>query len=124
MNLNKVMLIGRVTRDPELKTTTGGTSVVSFSLATNDTYKNKNDEKVEETEFHNCVGYGGIADTIGTFVKKGQEIYVEGKKKTRSWEKDGKKNYAVEIIIEKFQFGQKAKGSAEEDDEEEVTPHF
>ena len=105
MNLNKIMIIGRATKDPEIKTTPGGTKVVKFGMATNDVYKDKAGQKVEETEYHNCVAFGKLAEVIGSFVKKGQEIYVEGKKKTRSWEKDGKTNYIVEVIVDVMQLG-------------------
>jgi single-strand DNA-binding protein len=105
MNLNKIMLIGRATKDPEIKTTPGGTTVAKFGMATNDVYKDKAGQKVEETEYHNCVAFGKLAEVIGSFVKKGQEIYVEGKKKTRSWEKDGKTNYIVEVIVDVMQLG-------------------
>lgn len=113
MNLNKVMQIGRVTKDPELKAIPSGTKVCSFSLANNRVWKDANGAKKEETDFHNVVAFGKTAETIGTWVKKGSLIYIEGRLKTRTWEgADGKKNYRTEIICESFQFGPKAAGAS------------
>lgn len=110
MNLNKAQVIGRVTRDPELKALPSGGSVVSFSLASNRTWKDKDGQKQEEVDFHNIVAFGKIADTIAQYVVKGQLLYVEGRMKTRDWEdkETGKKMYRTEIIVEQFQFGPKA----------------
>jgi len=111
MNLNKLHLIGRVTKDPELKTLDSGMSVVKFGLATNNVYTNKNGEKIEETDFHNITAWGKTAETIAQYVIKGQELYVEGRIQYRSWDKqDGSKGYATDIICATFQFGQKSKG--------------
>lgn len=112
MNLNKAQVIGRVTSKPEGKALPNGTTVTSFSLATNHVYK-KDDQKHEETEFHNIVAFAGLADTIVRYVVKGQEIYIEGRLKTQSWEdkETGKKMYRTEIIADKMEFGQKPKGS-------------
>lgn len=114
MNLNQATLIGRVTRDPELRTLPNGTPVVKFSIATNNTYKNKEGQKVEETDFHNVSAFGRLAETIGQYVKKGQELLVIGRIKNRSWDKpDGTKGYATEIMMDTFSFGAKPKGSEE-----------
>lgn len=114
MNLNQATLIGRVTRDPELRTLPNGTPVVKFSIATNNTYKNKEGQKVEETDFHNVSAFGRLAETIGQYVKKGQELLVIGRIKNRTWEKqDGTKGYATEIMMDTFSFGAKPKGSEE-----------
>ena len=78
MNLNKAQVIGRVTRKPEAKALPNGTSVTSFSIATNRVYK-KDGEKVEETDFHNIVAFAGLADTIAQYVVKGQELFIEGR---------------------------------------------
>lgn len=112
MNLNKAQVIGRVTRKPEAKALPSGVSVTSFSIATNRTYK-KDDQKVEETEFHNIVAFGGLADTIARYVEQGQELFIEGRMVTRSWEdkETSKKMYRTEIVAEKMEFGQKKKGS-------------
>lgn len=113
MNLNKVFLIGRVTNDLELKSTTTGSNVVKFGLATNRNYTDKSGKKVETSQFHNCVAFGKVADILSRFVKKGQEMMIEGRIEYRQWEsKDGGKRYATDIMIENFQFGQKASGAS------------
>ncbi len=107
MYLNKVFLYGNLTRDPELKALPSGSNVVSFGLATNRTYKDKNGAKQETTEFHNVVAFGRTADVIAQYVKKGRPLFVEGRLQTRSWDdkESGKKNYRTEIVLENFQFG-------------------
>lgn len=113
MNLNKAQLIGRVTNDPEMKALPSGMSVVKFGLATNHIYKTKEGEKKETAQFHNCVAFGKVAEIIGQWVQKGQEVYVDGRIEYRTWDKkDGTKGYATEIVIENFQMGAKAKGGA------------
>lgn len=113
MNLNKAQLIGRVTNDPEMKALPSGMSVVKFGLATNHVYKTKEGEKKETTQFHNCVAFGKVAEIIGQWVQKGQEVYVDGRIEYRTWDKkDGTKGYATEIVLENFQMGAKAKGGA------------
>lgn len=112
MNLNQVNLIGRVTKQPELKKLPSGTSVVSFAIATNHSYKKETGEKVETTSFHNCKAFGKVADTIGQYVVKGQELFVDGRIEYRQWDKtDGTKGYATEILVNNFQFGQKPGGT-------------
>jgi single-strand DNA-binding protein len=113
MNLNEVTIIGRVTQAPEAKSLPSGTTVTSFSIATNRTYKDKDGNKQEETDFHNIVAFAGLADTIVRYVVKGQEILIKGRLKTRSWDKDGTKMYRTEIIAEKMEFGQKPQGTQE-----------
>ncbi|HVX90209.1 MAG TPA: single-stranded DNA-binding protein [Candidatus Paceibacterota bacterium] len=105
MYLNKVTLYGNLTRDPEVKALPSGQQVANFSIATNRTYKDKNGQKQEQTEYHNVVAFGRTAEVIGQYVKKGRPLFVEGRLQTRSWEADGKKNYRTEIIVENFQFG-------------------
>ena len=101
MNLNKAMLIGNLTRDPELRTTPTGDSVVSFSIATNFTWKDKAGEKQERVEFHNIVAWRKLAEIIGQYLKKGSKIYIEGRLQTRSWEdQNGTKRYRTEIIAD------------------------
>jgi len=115
MYLNKVLLYGNLTRDPELKALPSGSNVVNFGLATNRTYKDKNGAKQETTEFHNVVAFGRTADIIAQYVKKGRPIYVEGRLQTRAWDdkETGKKNYRTEIIVDTFQFGDSARGAGE-----------
>ena len=88
-----------------------GSQVTSFSLATNRTYKDKEGAKKEETEFINAVAFGKQAETIAQWVRKGQILYIDGRLKTQSWEKDGVKHYKTEVVVESFQFGPKAAGS-------------
>ncbi len=111
MNKNSAIIIGRVTKDPQLKTTPSGQSVCSFSMATNQVWNDKNGQKKEKTEFHNIVFWGKTAETISKYVTKGQELLVEGRIETRKWEdQDKRTHYATEIIGESFSFGQKPKG--------------
>lgn len=109
MNCNKSIIIGRLTRDPELKTTPNGTSIATFGVATSQKWKDKSGQKQEKTEFHNVVAWGKQGEVIGQYFVKGQEIYVEGRLETRSWDdKDsGKKMYRTEIVLERFDFGAK-----------------
>lgn len=114
MNLNKVLLVGNLTRDPELKALPSGSKVVSFGIATNRIWYGEDKQKKEEVTFHNVTGFGKMAENIAQYMKKGQSILVEGRMQTRSWDdKDsGKKMYKTEVIIESFQFGPKAGGAS------------
>ena len=107
MYINKAFLFGNLTRDPELKSLPSGIKVVSFSLATNRTWKDKNGVKQESVNFHNIVAYGKPAEIIAQYVKKGSSLFVEGRIDTRSWDDktDGTKKYRTEVIVENFQFG-------------------
>jgi single-strand DNA-binding protein len=107
MYLNKVLLYGNLTRDPELKALPSGGQVANFGIATNRTYKDKAGAKQEATEFHNIVAFGRTAEVIAQYMKKGRPIYVEGRIQTRSWDdkESGKKNYRTEIVVDTFQFG-------------------
>lgn len=119
MYLNKVQLIGNLTRDPELKALPSGVQVASFSIATNEVYYDKNKQKQEKVEFHNIVVFGKIAENVGRFLKKGSQVYVEGKLQTRSWDKEGVKQYRTEINALSVQFGSKPKGQTETASEQE-----
>lgn len=113
MYLNKVYLIGNLTQDPEFKALPSGSSVTSFTLATNRTWMDKQGQKQETAEYHNIVAYGKQAETISQYLKKGALLMVEGRLQTRSWEaQDGQKKYKTEIIVDTFQFGPKGSGSA------------
>jgi single-strand DNA-binding protein len=105
MYLNKVQLYGNLTRDPEIKALPSGQQVANFAIATNRSFKNKEGQRQEQTEFHNVVAFGRTAEVIGQYLKKGRPIFVEGRLQTRSWEAEGKKNYRTEVIVENFQFG-------------------
>lgn len=99
MDLNEVNLLGRATRDAELKSTPNGTSVATVSVATGDNYTTKEGKKVEDTEFSNIVFWGKLGEIAGEYLTKGKRVYIKGKLKTRSWEgDDGKKRYRTEII--------------------------
>lgn len=111
MNLNKVFVLGNLTRDPEVRTTPGGQQVASFSIATNRVWYNQAKEKNQEVEFHNIVLWGRLAEIAGQYLKKGQMALIEGRIKTRSWQaQDGTKKYRTEIIAENMQMGPKTQG--------------
>ena len=113
--LNKVMLIGRLGKDPELKYTNTGTAVCTFSLATNDTFKDKDGKQIDNTDWHNCVAWAKLAEICGQYLKKGTSVYLEGKQRTRSWDQDGVKKYMTETIIERIEFlGNKTENSQPE----------
>ncbi len=129
MYINKAIIYGNLTRDPELKALPNGNAVVNFSVATNETWKDKSGAKQERVEYHNVVFYGKVAEVINQYCKKGSGIYVEGSMQTRSWEKDGVKQYKTEIVGSNFQFGSKSgdKSISEKSDtieysEDEINP--
>jgi single-strand DNA-binding protein len=104
MSVNKAILVGYVGTDPEVRYLDSGTAVCNFRLATSEVYKNKNGEKVTTTEWHNVVLWRGLAETAEKYVKKGTQLYIEGRIKTRSWDdKDGNKRYTTEIICDILQ---------------------
>lgn len=101
MNLNKAMIIGNLTRDPEVRTTPQGTSVASFSVATNFVWNDQSGQKQEKAEYHNIVAWRKLADIIGQYLKKGSKVFIEGRLQTREWTgQDGVKRYRTEIIAE------------------------
>ena len=104
-SVNKVIVLGNLGKDPELRYTPAGTAVVSISVATSRNWKNKETgERMEETEWHRLVAYDRIAEIIGEYCKKGKPIYVEGRLKTRKWQdKDGRDVYTTEIVVESLQ---------------------
>jgi len=103
-DLNKAILIGRLTKDPELRYTQGGTSVCSFSIANNRTYVSAG-EKKETVSFFNCVAWAKTGEVIAEYCKKGQRIGIEGRLQQRSWDdQEGKKRQTVEIVVDNFQF--------------------
>ena len=107
MYLNKAILIGNLTRDPELKSLPSGIKVCSFSLATNRVWKDKNGARQESADYHNVVVFGRQAETVAQYMKKGSSILVEGRMQTRSWDDktSGEKKYRTEIIADRTQFG-------------------
>lgn len=113
MYLNKVFLIGNLTRDPELRAIPSGTKVVQIGLATNRVWKDQSGARKESTEYHNVVAFGRQAETLAQYCRKGSSLYIEGRLQTRSWDgQDGKKNYRTEIVLDSFQFGPKAGGGS------------
>ena len=112
MYLNKALIIGNLTRDPELKALPSGSKVCTFSLATNRSYKDKDGNRQEAVEFHNIVVFGKTAELAAQYLKKGSQALVEGRIQTRSWEdKEGKKNYRTEIVADNIQFGFRTGGT-------------
>jgi single-strand DNA-binding protein len=105
MYLNKAMIYGNLTRDPEMKALPSGMSVTSFSIATNRVYNDRDGKRQEQVEYHNIVVFGKQADTAAKYLKKGSGAYVEGRLQTRSWDKDGQKMYRTEIVADRVQFG-------------------
>ncbi len=113
MYINKAIVFGNLTRDPELRALPSGAQVCSFSIATNRTYKKADGTKQEEVEFHNIVVFGRQAENCAQYLKKGSTAYVEGRIKTRSWEKDGVKHYKTEINADTVQFGPRSTGGGQ-----------
>lgn len=113
MNVNKVILVGRLTRDPDMRTTASGQSVASISLATNNFWTDKSGTKQEKTEFHNVVLWGRLAEVAGQYLTKGQECFVEGRLQTREYTaKDGTQKKTTEIVGETMQLGSRAQGAS------------
>jgi single-strand DNA-binding protein len=105
MNLNKVMLIGRLGRDPETRYTNSGSAVANFSIATTDTWKDKQGQKQERTEWHNIVAWARLADFSQNYLKKGRLIYVEGRLQTRDWtDNQNVKHYKTEVVANNILF--------------------
>ena len=101
MDLNKAMIIGRLTRDPEMKNTPTGTTVTSFSLATNFVWNDKDGQRQEKVEFHNIVAWRRLAEICGQYLRKGGKVYIEGRLQTRDWVgQDGVKRYRTEVIAD------------------------
>jgi single-strand DNA-binding protein len=109
MYLNKAILIGNLTRDPELKAIPSGNKVCTFSMATNRTYKDASGVRQEKTDYHNIVVWGKTAENVAQYMKKGSQILIEGRMETRSWDDaaTGTKKYRTEIIADTVQFGSK-----------------
>lgn len=113
MYLNKALIIGNLTRDPELKSLPSGIRVASFSVATNRVWKNKDGAKQESVDYHNVVVFGRQADIVGQYLKKGGSVLVEGRMQTRSWDDaSGTKKYRTEIIADRVQFGPRKEGGS------------
>lgn len=112
MYLNKAIIIGNLTRDPETRSLPSGVKVCSFAVATNRVWKDKTGMRQEDTQYHNVVVFGPQAETVSQYLRKGSSALVEGRMQTRSWDgPDGKKQYRTEIVADRVQFGPRAGGS-------------
>lgn len=100
--------MGNLVRDPEQKALPSGMAVTNFSVATNRVYKDRDGNRQESADYHNVVVFGRQAENSAQYLKKGQNVYVEGRIQTRSWEQDGQKKYRTEIVAERVQFGPKS----------------
>jgi len=122
--VNKVILVGNLGKDPEVRSLESGTKVASFSLATTESYKNKEGQKVEQTEWHNIVMWRGLAEVAEKYLRKGGQIYLEGKIRTRTWDdKEGNKRYTTEIIADTFtMLGSKREDTPQSTNVSEPTP--
>jgi single-strand DNA-binding protein len=107
MYLNKALIIGNLTRDPELKALPSGIKVCSFSVATNRVWKDQNGAKQEAADYHNIVVFGRQAETVAQYMKKGSQVMIEGRMQTRSWDDatTGTKKYRTEVVADRVQFG-------------------
>jgi len=115
VGVNKVILLGNLGRDPDLKYLEGNIARVSFSLATTDAYKDKNGNRVEQTEWHNIVVWRALAENAEKLLKKGTQIYIEGKIQTRQWnDKDGQKKSVTEIVADTFKIIQKRDANSQQ----------
>jgi single-strand DNA-binding protein len=111
MDLNKVILVGRVTADPQVRSTPGGQSVTTIGVATNRTWTDKAGQKQEQTEFHNVVLWGRTAEIAGQYLTKGAMVLIEGRLQTRSWtDKNGQQRKTTEVMAERMQLGPRAAG--------------
>ncbi|MCD6149178.1 single-stranded DNA-binding protein [bacterium] len=112
MNVNKAILVGRVTRDPDVRNTASGQAVTNIGLATNNYWTDKAGQKQEKTEFHNIVLWGRLAEIAGQYLIKGQEAYIEGRIETRTYTgKDGAERRVTEIVAENMQLGSRPRGA-------------
>ena len=115
MYLNRATIIGNLTRDPEIRALPSGIQVATFGVATNRVWKDKDGAQKEDTQFHNIVVFGRQAETSAQYLRKGQQVLVEGRMQTRSWDDktSGEKKYRTEIVADRVQFGQKPGGPSQ-----------
>jgi len=123
--LNKCLLIGRLGKDPEARALPNGNPVVNFSIATDETYKNKEGEKISKTEWHKIIAFGKLAEICSQYLVKGQLVYIEGKIQTRAWDnKEGQKQYSTEIVADQMKMlssGEKKEGKTPPQNRQEST---
>lgn len=123
MNLNKVFILGNLTRDPELRQTPSGQAVCSFGVATNRFFTDSSGQKQKQAEFHNVVAWGRNAEIVNQYLHKGSSILVEGRLQTRSWQdQQGNKHWKTEIVADRIQLGPKTSGAAAGETREEQKP--
>jgi single-strand DNA-binding protein len=124
MNLNKIFIIGNLTRDPEIRNLPSGQSVASFAIATNRFYNDKSGQKQKDSQFHNIVAFGRLAEISSQYLKKGSLAMIEGRLQHRSWEgQDGQKKYRTEIVAQSRQLGPRGGfAPAEESAKKEIPP--
>lgn len=116
-SVNKVIILGNLGRDPEIRYTQGGTAVCQLNVATTRTYTNKSNDRVEETEWHRVVVWGKQAESCGNYLSKGRQVYIEGRLQTRNYDdKDGNKKYITEIVADVVQFLGGRAGAGEQSD--------
>lgn len=112
MYLNKAMIFGNLTRDPEMRALPSGMNVTTFGIATNRVYNDRDGNRQEQTEYHNITVFGKQGENCAKYLTKGSSAYVEGRLQTQSWEKDGVKHYRTEIVADRVQFGPRSGGGA------------
>ena len=120
--INKVIVVGNVGQEPDIKQTTNGSTIVNLSIATSESWKDKNTgDQQERTEWHRVVFFNRLAEIVEKFVKKGSKVYIEGSLRTRKWQKDGQDRYTTEIVASEMQMLDSRGGAT---DEGGVKPHF
>ena len=125
MGVNKIILIGNLGADPEVRSTSGGTPVANFRLATSETYKNREGQRETRTEWHRVVTFGRLAEICGQYLKKGKQIYIEGRIQTREWEdQTGNKRWTTEIVANQMQMlGRAGDGGGGSPDDSQETQY-
>lgn len=119
MSVNKVIILGRIGQELELKYTSNGKAVVNLSMATSEKWTDSSGQKKEKTEWHRVIAYGKQAELLHQYCAKGSELYIEGRLATRMWEKDGHKNYTTEIVLQEMNFigGKRKEGASTGDNQ-------
>tara|TARA_B100001540_G_C15572601_1_gene535661 strand:+ start:58 stop:495 length:438 start_codon:yes stop_codon:yes gene_type:complete len=122
--VNKVILVGNLGKDPEVKYLENGTAVANFTVATSESYKDKEGKRIDQTEWHNVVVWRKLAEIAETYLKKGSQIYLEGKLRTRSWEdQQGNKRYTTEVVADTFtMLGKKEESQSSQNAQNSFTP--
>lgn len=124
MSVNKVILVGRLGKDPESKFTGSGTAVCNFSLATDESYKDRAGERQKKTEWHRIVAWGKLADICGQYLVKGSLIFIEGSIQSRQWEKDGQKRTSFEIVARTMRMLDRANGRSQASPDEHLADEY